>query len=814
MLTFIQNIWSNLKKEPIVTLLFVFQIAITAFVIFVSCFEVKYASDQINSANNVFTNFYFYRFDYNPAAFEDPRDYIFGSNANGLMSQMDSTIKELKEIDALYPVINICNGTNLKVLDPLDSWDEEGCSKSEFSLVQASSDGKTTSWPQCFADKEYFNVFGIPRIESGRFFTDEEFNLTYEGGSVVPIILGYDFKKYCKIGDTFDAIVAHEIAEPVTVKVIGFVKENETYVDIDGNKLYSYDRQVILPFNSRSFDQYPYGKEYSSGTYFITFSDSYRNMILLVDKQSETSVLAEMNEILDRNGLSGKIYFSRPSVSPVSIANNYKENMNIRMALTYITVLFSFVSIVFITVNRISSNIRNYAIHLISGATYGNIHFYIIGEIALYSLIGFIIGSNAYGIRNILTNYINTMPFESQFGFNIGWIICLAMLVLFTLICFIIVVGRMRKIDLSSVLRDKVYADGGRGTVYKVVTVSAFAIISVCIIFAVSYFVHINSVDMYYRHFYTAHTKKVTVYNDPSLGEDVKITPQYKELGKDYVIDKFVTLHYSEANPYIRGTYYEGDVELPNIISGRYFNEEEMYGGKRRKVAVMGKKAYEDFATIREDGTAYFTYINTDYEVIGIAGKPDGTETRLDEWVFMPIDTVLEKYGETGSYFIDGATKKNIAEANESFLASLENEALTDSVDQTFTEVVIGPTDALVSLAIMIAINIIIVCIYYTDKKHYTVAVKKFIGYSKGMVFGDIFAGFLRWAAVGYGIGVAIIITILLTPLKDFIMFKTLSLNLPTILISFLATAFLALIFAAIAINRTYNRDTSEVLRG
>ena len=82
------------------------------------------------------------------------------------------------------------------------------------------------------------------------------------------------------------------------------------------------------------------------------------------------------------------------------------------------------------------------------------------------------------------------------------------------------------------------------------------------------------------------------------------------------------------------------------------------------------------------------------------------------------------------------------------------------------------------------------------------------------MVFGDIFAGFLRWAAVGYGIGVAIIITILVTPLKDFIMFETPSLNLPTILISFLATAFLALIFAAIAINRTYNRDTSEVLRG
>ena len=291
MFILIQNIWSNLKKDPLVTLLFIFQIAVTAFIIFVSCFEVKYASDNINSTNNTYTNFYFYRFDYNHAAFDDPRDYIFGSNANGLMNQIDSTITELTDIEGLHPVINICNGTNLRVLDTLDSWDEEGCSKSEFSLVQASSDGKTTSWSQCFADKEYFNVFGIPRMESGRFFSDEEFNLTYEGGSVVPIILGYDFKKYCKIGDTFEAFVTYEINESVTVKVIGFIKENETYVDKNGDKLYSYDRQVVLPFNNRSFDEYSVGRKYSSGTYFITFSDSYRNMILLVDKNQKQKFL-------------------------------------------------------------------------------------------------------------------------------------------------------------------------------------------------------------------------------------------------------------------------------------------------------------------------------------------------------------------------------------------------------------------------------------------------------------------------------------------------------------------------------------------
>ena len=812
MLTFIQNIWSNLKKEPFVTLLFVFQIAVTAFIIFSTSFEYKYSTNQLDMVNTAYSDYSYYFLNHaNMSAFDNPGEWYEAFDVSGFPINMDNFIEQMSAIDGVYLAINNYH-IGYHVHDPCLHFDEKD-RNGPLAIISSARDQDST-WQSCMMDKSFFDMFPI-RMDSGRFFTDEEFELTYESGSTIPVLLGYDFKKYYNVGDILEAEVNHNLNEYLKVQIIGFIEENQTFLSNTGDTLLSFNDRIVTPYNTLRYEEYVNPPVTSYGvTYNCMFSYGYIGMYILVEKENETAIMEQLNQILIDNDIADKVVFGKFLGSTVTVANNYKDNMNIRMALTYITVLFSFVSIVLITVNRISSNIRNYAIHLISGATYGNIHFYIIGEIALYSLIGFIIGSNAYGIRNIITNYVNNFPIEAQFGFKYGWIICLAMLVLFTLICFIIVVGRMRKIDLSSVLRDKVYADGGRGTVYKFVTVSAFAVISVCIIFAVSYFVHINSVDMYYRHFYTENTKKVTVFNDPSLDANVQITPQYKELGTDYVLDKFVTINYTESAPYIRGTYYEGNVSTPDIISGRYFNEEEMYGEKKKKVVVMGKKAYEDFATVREDGTAYFTYLNTDYEVIGIAGKPDGTETRLDEWVFMPLDTVLDKYGKTGTYFIDGTTKKNIAEVNEVFLASLENEALTESVDQTLTEVVIGPTDALVSLAIMIAINIIIVCIYYTDKKHYTVAVKKFIGYSKGMVFGDIFAGFLRWAAVGYGIGVAIIITILVTPLKDFIMFETLSLNLPTILISFLATAFLSLIFAAIAINRTYNRDTSEVLRG
>ena len=87
------------------------------------------------------------------------------------------------------------------------------------------------------------------------------------------------------------------------------------------------------------------------------------------------------------------------------------------------------------------------------------------------------------------------------------------------------------------------------------------------------------------------------------------------------------------------------------------------------------------------------------------------------------------------------------------------------------------------------------------------------IGYSKVMIFCDVFAGFLRWAVAGFMIGTLAVLTIIMTSLGKYIMFSALSLNVPTVIISLVMVSLTALVFTVISVFRIYRGDISRSIR-
>ena len=172
-----QNIWSNLKKEPLVSLLFILQIAITSFIIYSTSFEYKYSTNQLDMVNTAHEDYsYYYLFHSNMSAFENPGEWYEAFDVSGFPIRLDEAIEQIRNKDGVRLVVNNQN-INFKVKDLCLHFDEEDRTGPLAILSYIGEDYST--FRACMIDKAFFDMFPI-RMDSGRFFTDEDFKLTYE----------------------------------------------------------------------------------------------------------------------------------------------------------------------------------------------------------------------------------------------------------------------------------------------------------------------------------------------------------------------------------------------------------------------------------------------------------------------------------------------------------------------------------------------------------------------------------------------------------------------------------------------------------
>ena len=168
MFCFLQNIRANLKKEPFTTLLFVFQIAITAFIIFSTSFEYKYSVNQLDMVNTAYSDYTYYFFEPEIGVFENKGEWFAAQNTTGFPIRFDNAIEQIRDVEGVKLVVNkdyVYNG----VLDPCLHFKEEDRS-GPLALVDANDTSST--WKSCYIDKTFFDTFPI-RLDSGRFFTDD-----------------------------------------------------------------------------------------------------------------------------------------------------------------------------------------------------------------------------------------------------------------------------------------------------------------------------------------------------------------------------------------------------------------------------------------------------------------------------------------------------------------------------------------------------------------------------------------------------------------------------------------------------------------
>lgn len=221
-----------------------------------------------------------------------------------------------------------------------------------------------------------------PSLQSGRYFLSSEYK--YREDQSIPLILGSEYKGIYSLGDPLNI---NFLGLQSRARVVGFFNK-DSYVFLAGDICY-LNRQVVMP--SLEFVYPALGApipDYLFPFYHVKTSGYVMSKDLNAD---EVQVL--INQFCRECRLTGW-QVEGTHVNNLDILNIESHAFFISFLIISVVVfLFTFISIVLSLSLKIKKNLHTYAIHLISGATTGDIKKVIAAEIAFYLIIANILAA-------------------------------------------------------------------------------------------------------------------------------------------------------------------------------------------------------------------------------------------------------------------------------------------------------------------------------------------------------------------------------------------------------------------------------------
>ena len=245
------------------------------------------------------------------------------------------------------------------------------------------------------------------RVIEGRNFTAED--VLYIAGKPRPVLLGYKYRELYDVGDILDIRPEGRGALIPQIEVIGFLAEDTTVMSHTGAVIYDLDNYIVYPEYVIPIEEFGnYSKEVLENAINIDEIYVNGNIKIMFTEENEAEGLAELQTALDNYSQFGK-YFTIKDVEYSMIKTQSRmESLTEFFALvTSVTMTFAVATVLISIANRVSRNMKDYAIHITVGATRGNTVLFIVAEMALILTCSIILGLIS---TKWMMYYIN-MPF-------------------------------------------------------------------------------------------------------------------------------------------------------------------------------------------------------------------------------------------------------------------------------------------------------------------------------------------------------------------------------------------------------------------
>ena len=370
---FFLNLWSNLKRSPLFSILIFIQISILSFCLM----NILFDKSQSDYTNNAYQGVYLENSLFDIRSYNMNRDEFARASA-GMFESLENS--GLDDYEAFHEIILASEDIKTAVMTG------SGTQSDYFSV-----------------DQDYLDIFGFV-LDSGRVFIEEEFEIF--DVNRVPVILGYSYKEKYSLGDTFEAphvALGIESSVNCTFEIIGFIAEGQIFFGPGGGGPYLWDEKIVLPYHTKTLaewlDIYEENEDYLHKKTVIRHyisglgANAISGRHYLIEAGKEDLLLDYLNKALIETGLVDFYEVGGTLKATVlQTGDELAEKNAIYTSLVLIMICFTLVSVVFSAIKNVSNNMKTYAVHNLVGATQTQIILYAVSEVFIYMVLGFLIG--------------------------------------------------------------------------------------------------------------------------------------------------------------------------------------------------------------------------------------------------------------------------------------------------------------------------------------------------------------------------------------------------------------------------------------
>ncbi len=821
---FFSDIWQSIRNRPLFSLLLFLQLTVTCIILHMSIGEMLVISEKANTAkinwgdndyasitpdrgklgDSVYTEFFSAR---NPQFYTDSEEeyleYI------ELYKNFEKFYNEVSQIDGLTIIVR-CPTYHTLITDPADVEGKE--IDDDINILTANLEyvngNMIPQFNSYFVGKDHLEFYDI-KLSEGRYFSEESYT-SYENGT--EILLGSDFKGTYNIGD--ELYFAYMVGPSVIFKltkatVCGFIEKDQYFTSIGkGSTILCYNDAALIPYLDASLDEYLENFDSLLGI----FPKRIYGASYIFEGGTYDTIQPQILQIAEKYGLSDYIKITKSKVERV-LSSNYQDRYNVSLSFMIISVVLSVLSVVFIMLYSIENEVKQNAIRMLVGQTQGQIILRSVFTTAIYFIVTWFVATNLYVIYETLYLGGSGLNYTSENNkYLFTGIIMLGMFIISTIAVCISIKIKFRTLSVSMLIRGNDVKQTGKFAIYRLMLAITFIFQSIFIMFIAGFAISLEKIDMYYLGYNSEYVRAANVsFDDASTAPNISI--KFKQLGDDILINKYISMEYVGTDYIVvRAIYLNGDAPRLDMQKGRFFTDEEMLSDK--KLAVVGPEIYEKYVTVGEDGKEYFTCDNLSatFEVIGVFGK-EGSVSNMDLHVFVPMGFATKNFSVAGSYTLDAKSEDLLPALEANFTAQLEDKANVYIYLKPPTVTVSTTVYTMILMFILTVINSIVFSSYYLLKQKHILSVKKFLGYSKKLILADTFLYFLVLVVISFVVGNLTMSVLSQTVLSQIELFDLYVLDIRALGLSLIGTAILALIFSIIAVNQTYSKDTSQLLR-